>query len=212
MKHSLALIFYFLYSFFEHICYCFSLHGLDKMQGLCMQDIYSSLSEYFDMGQLKEVATSYSLDIISALIIIILGSLIVRVMAFIISRLMQGYGLEHSINTFITKVFTVFMRIVVYVAAISALGVDVTSIIAALGAAGFAVGLAMKNMLSNFASGIAIIVLKYFKRGDRTEIAGVKGTVEEVGIFNSILKTEGGETVIIPNGKITSDKVIIHSD
>ena len=100
---------------------------------------------------------------------------------------------------------------IVIVAAISHLGFNTTSLVAIVGAAGLAIGLALQGSLSNFASGVLLIVFKPFKSGDFIEVAGVAGMVEQILIFSTQLRTGDNKTVIIPNGAITSGTITNYS-
>jgi small conductance mechanosensitive channel len=101
--------------------------------------------------------------------------------------------------------------LVSFIAAISHLGFNTSSLVAIVGAAGLAIGLALQGSLSNFASGILLISFKPFKAGDFVEVAGTAGVVEEVQIFSTQLKTPDNKTVIIPNGGITSGNIVNYS-
>ncbi|HTY45336.1 MAG TPA: mechanosensitive ion channel domain-containing protein [Patescibacteria group bacterium] len=155
-------------------------------------------------------AIQYGLNILAAVLIFIIGRWIARLVA----RLCEKAMLKSKVN----KTLAVFTKNIVYfaivafagVAALDKLGVQTTSFIAILGAAGLAVGLALQGSLANFAAGVLIILFQPFKVGDIVEVGGALGTVHEIQIFSTILISPEKKTVIMPNSKITADKIVIH--
>lgn len=129
---------------------------------------------------------------------------------------MAAKGLEKSgsdpilINFLKNFVYYVLMAAVI-IAALNHLGFKTTSLLGMFAAAGLAVGLALKDSLSNFAAGVMIVMFRPFKIGDLVEIAGLTGDIEEIKIFSTIIKTKDNRQIIIPNGQITSDPIINHS-
>lgn len=122
-----------------------------------------------------------------------------KLAAVSISRL----SIPSELASFFSSFLDIVLKAIVVLMAAGRLGFDATSLVAVVAAAGFAVGLALQGFLGNFASGITIIFFKPYKVGDWAEVAGLFGKVEEIQIFNSLLSTPGGKTLIIPNGKVT---------
>jgi len=113
--------------------------------------------------------------------------------------------------SFVASITKTILLLFVATAALNQLGIDTTSLIALLGAAGLAVGLALQNSLQNFAAGVMLIVFSPFKAGDFVELAGVAGVVENIGIFSSVLRTGDNRELIIPNGSIYGGIIINYS-
>jgi small conductance mechanosensitive channel len=125
-----------------------------------------------------------------------------------LDRVMGRFGVEQILRDFLRNLAYAIGLIVVFVAALDALGVPTTSLLAVLGAAGLAIGLAMKDSLSNIASGVMLIVLRPFRAGDAVSIAGQEGIVEQVRIFQTLLRTYQNHDVILPNSQITTAPII----
>jgi len=141
-------------------------------------------------------------NIIVALIIFYVGRMVVSLMVSGLRKFMRKQNIEETLETFVCNLVRVALLVVVVIAAISQLGIETTSFIAIFGAAGLAVGLALQGSLSNFASGVLIVLFRPYKVGDFIEGAGVSGSVEHVHIMTTILKTGDNKQVIIPNSKI----------
>ena len=126
----------------------------------------------------------------------------------IIRSVMRKANLDQTIRRFVSNMSYAVLLVFVVLAALNQLGIQTTSFIAILGAAGLAVGLALQGSLANFAAGFLMIIFKPFKVGDFIEGAGVAGVVEEIQVFTATLKTADNKTIIVPNAKMTSDNII----
>ncbi len=161
------------------------------------------------LEKLYAYAIQYGLSFIYALLIFFIG----RWIAALISRLIEKALLRSKTNaalvSFIKTLIYYGLLIFVIIAALSKLGIETTSFVAIIGAAGLAIGLALQGSLANFASGVLLILFQHFRIGDEIEAGGASGTVKEIQIFNTVLETKEGKKVIIPNSKITSDKITI---
>ncbi len=155
----------------------------------------------------KGPMTSFGLDIIAAIAIFIIGRWIARFLASALKKVMHRNEVEDTLEVFIGNIVYMGLMISVVLAAITQIGVQTTSIIAVIGAAGLAVGLALQGSLSNFASGVLIILFKPYKVGDYVEAAGVGGTVEGVQIFTTVLLTPDNKRVVVPNSQITNSVI-----
>jgi len=160
---------------------------------------------------LQEWAALYGLRIIAAIIIFVAGRWIARFLTNLTEKMMTKRGVEPMLITFVGHLLYVLLLLVIIIAALNQLGVQTTSFIAIIGAAGLAIGLALQGSLANFAAGILIILFRPFKVGDYIEGAGTAGTVESVQMFTSQLKTPDNRTIIVPNSKITSDNIVNYS-
>lgn len=161
--------------------------------------------------QLLEWATMYGTKVIGAIVILIVGRIVVSFLSKLVKKVLTKAGTEETVTKFIVTLTRIGLLVFVILAALSTLGVETASIIAVIGAAGLAVGFALQGSLSNFASGIMLIVFRPIKKDELVEIAGHLGFVKEVHIFNTRMVTFENKRVIIPNSKITSDSIVNYS-
>jgi len=153
----------------------------------------------------------YGLNLVAAVLIYVIGRWAAHVVAHRIAhRAMQKAKVDSTLSSFARTMIYFGILTFVAVAALGQLGIQTTSFIAIIGAAGLAVGLALQGSLANFASGVLLILFRTFKVGDVIEASGALGTVQEIQIFNTILVTPDKKRVVIPNSKITGDKIVIH--
>ncbi len=149
--------------------------------------------------------------LIIALLIFLIGKRIARMLSSWTTRGLERANTEVMLVRFLSKLVYYVLLVVVIITALSQLGIKTTSLLAILGAAGLAVGLALKDSLSNFASGVMLVIFRPFRLGDFVEVAGVSGSVIETGIFNTTLKTPDNKKVILPNNLVTSDPIVNYS-
>ncbi|MDD3731700.1 MAG: mechanosensitive ion channel [candidate division Zixibacteria bacterium] len=161
--------------------------------------------------KLIEWGASYGLKILGALAILIIGRFAVSLLTRIIRRLLERSKTEATLIKFITSLTRIALMTFVIIAALGTLGVQTASFVAIIGAAGLAIGFALQGSLTNFASGVMIVIFRPFKVGDYIEAGGVSGSVATVHIFNTILNTPDNKKVIIPNSKITGDNIVNYS-
>ena len=140
--------------------------------------------------------------LLQALAILVIGFWLIKKVGKILGFSLQKAGLAPEVISFLTSLFDVAFKILVVIIVASVLGIEMTSLVAVLAAAGFAVGLALQGSLSNFAAGIMIMVFKPYKLGDWVEINEKFGKVESIQIFNTSVVTPGHKVIIIPNGKV----------
>lgn len=160
---------------------------------------------------LHEWLTLYSLKIVAALILFIAGRWVAKIIKNIVRKSMTKARVDESLVGFVVNITYVALMVIVVIAALNQLGVQTTSFIAIIGAAGLAVGLALQKSLANFAAGVLMILFHPFKVGDYIEGGGVAGTVEEMSIFTTVLKSPDNKVIIVPNAKITGDNIINYS-
>ncbi|MDW7773016.1 MAG: mechanosensitive ion channel [Desulfobulbaceae bacterium] len=144
-------------------------------------------------------------NILFALAILIVGRLLIQWMTAFIGKALTKSGMDNTLVRFLDKLIYYTLLIAVVLAAADQVGIKTTSFLAILGAAGLAVGLALKDSLSNFASGVMLILFKPFRVGDAVTAAGISGSVERIDIFSSVIHTWDNQKVIVPNSKITGD-------
>jgi len=143
-----------------------------------------------------------------ALMIALAGMWLARMLAKGLDRVMTRAGMEQILRDFLRNIAYAIGLVVVFVAALDALGVPTTSMLAVLGAAGLAIGLALKDSLSNIASGVMLIVLRPFRAGDAVQIAGQEGIVERVGIFQTVLRAFQNHDITLPNSQVTTSPIV----
>jgi small conductance mechanosensitive channel len=158
-----------------------------------------------------ELLTVFGVKILGALAVFIIGRWVVKYLGNLARKVMEKRNVDPTLTRFIASLSYIALLTFVILAALGMLGIQTTSFIAVLGAAGLAIGLALQGSLSNFAAGVLMIIFRPFKVGDFIEGAGVAGTVEEIQIFTTQLATPDNKTIIIPNAKLTSDNIVNYS-
>jgi small conductance mechanosensitive channel len=165
----------------------------------------NSFARYVE--QFTTVLLDYSPKLISAILILFVGLYVIRVINRFARRVMVQRELDPTLSKFLADILLWIFRVLLFVTFISKLGIETSSFVAILGAAGLAVGLSLQGSLSNFAGGMLIILFKPFRVGDAIEAQGVIGTVSEIQIFVTKLTTGNNQTIFVPNG-ILSNGVI----
>lgn len=150
----------------------------------------------------QELLLEWAISIGMAILVFLVGRIVVNVITKIARHAMEKSGMDALLVNFVGSILRWVLMLFVIIAALEQLGVDTTSLVALLGAAGIAVGLALKDSLQNFASGVMLIVFRPFKNGDFVEAGGVTGVVEHIGIFTTLMKTGDNKEVIVPNGQV----------
>jgi small conductance mechanosensitive channel len=161
-----------------------------------------------DWNQLLQAyAIPWGIKLLVALVVLIIGLWLVGIITRMIGKALTTARMDAMLVRFLESITKTLLQVVVFIAALSQLGVQTTSLIAILGAAGLAVGLALQGSLANFAAGVLLLVFKPFKVGDFVEAGGVLGVVEELRVFNSVLRTPDNREITVPNGKIYNDVI-----
>lgn len=162
----------------------------------------------FIPDNIVEIAIGYSISFVFALLIFFIGKWISKSVVKILGKALRKVGgVDETLVKFLENIVYYALLTVVIIAALNKLGIATTSFLAILGAAGLAVGLALKDSLGNFASGVMIVLFKPFKAGDSVVARGVSGTVTEVTIFNTVFLTADNQKIIVPNSSITSGSI-----
>lgn len=146
----------------------------------------------------------YGPGLLMAMLTLLIGLWIVRVVVKLISNSLSQAKVEESLSRFLCSLVSVLLKALLFVSVASMVGIETTSFIAIIGAAGLAVGLALQGSLANFAGGVLILLFKPYKVGNFIDAQGVTGTVKEIQVFNTILKTPDNKTIIVPNGSISN--------
>ena len=149
-----------------------------------------------------DIGIDFAIKAATALAIFLIGKFVIRLVVRALGKLMEKQEVDKTLETFICNLVRTTLMVVVVIAAIGAIGVETTSFIAIFGAAGLAVGLALQGSLSNFASGVLIVLFRPYRVGDFIEAAGIAGSVEEVQILTTVLKTGDNKQIIVPNSQI----------
>jgi small conductance mechanosensitive channel len=161
--------------------------------------------------QVQDIVTVWGLKVIAAVAIFIIGRWIAMLVRRVVRRVMERAKVESIITGFVSSIAYIALLAFVVIAALGQLGIQTTSFIAILGAAGLAIGLALQGSLANFAAGFLMIIFRPFKVGDFIEGAGVAGVVEEIQIFTTTLKTGDNKIIIVPNAKLAGDNITNYS-
>lgn len=169
----------------------------------------------FDSEKMTHFLQTYlipwGINIVTAVIIFLIGLLVVKLLVNLLGKALGRTKLDLILIEFIQAIAKAILLIFVIVASLDRLGVDTTSLIAVLGAAGLAIGLALQGSLQNFAAGFMLLMFRPFKAGDYVEAAGVGGMVEKISIFTTILRTPDNKEVTVPNGLIYRDSITNYS-
>ncbi|MFW7522702.1 mechanosensitive ion channel domain-containing protein [Vibrio ostreicida] len=159
----------------------------------------------------SDLLVQYGENIISALLIIFIGNIVSKMVAKRVSTILSKKNVDHAVVEFLHGLVRYLLFVIVLIAALGRVGVQTASVVAVIGAAGLAIGLALQGSLSNFAAGVLIVAFRPFKSGDYVEVAGVAGSVEAIQIFQTILKTPDNKMVVVPNASVTSGPITNYS-
>ena len=149
--------------------------------------------------------------LLGALLVLILGLWVIKLLTKMVNRTMERSSIDDSLRPFFKSLVGILLKVLLVISVLGMLGIEMTSFIAILGAAGLAVGLALSGTLQNFAGGVMILIFKPFKVGDVIDAQGYVGSVNQIQIFNTILKTPDNKTIIIPNGGLSTSSLTNYS-
>ncbi len=158
-----------------------------------------------------EIVIEYGPKFVGGIVLLIVGLWFIKILATAIGKIMVKRNVNPSLTTFLRSFISGLLKVLLAIAVMDMIGIAMTSFIAILGAAGLAIGMALSGTLKNFAGGVVLLLLKPFKVGDFIESQGFSGTVTEIEIFHTILKTPDNKTIIIPNGPLSTGSVINYS-
>jgi small conductance mechanosensitive channel len=158
-----------------------------------------------------QLVIEYSPKLISAFLILFVGLYVIRFINRMVRKIMVKRELDPTLSKFLADILLWILRVLLFVTFISKLGIETSSFVAILGAAGLAVGLSLQGSLSNFAGGMLIILFKPFRVGDTIEAQGVIGTVSEIQIFVTRLISGNNQTIFVPNGALSNGTIINYS-
>jgi len=149
-----------------------------------------------------ELVWTYGPDFITALITLLVGLWVIGIITRTTKKVFVKKGFDPSLTPFLTTLINILLKVMLFISVVGMVGVEMTSFVAILGAAGLAIGLSLQGTLQNFASGVMILIFKPFKVGDFIDAAGYMGSIKEIQIFNTIMMTGDNKRIIIPNSAI----------
>ncbi len=173
-----------------------------------MEEIVSMLPA---TDKLIELVVAYGGKLVLAILTLLVGLWLIKRLSKGLKRIFEGRSFDLTLQTFLISFISLILKILLFISVIMMVGVQMTSFIALLGAAGLAFGMALSGTLQNFAGGVILLILKPFKVGDVIEAQGYIGTVKEMQIFHTVLNTADRKRVIIPNGSLSSGSMINYS-
>lgn len=164
------------------------------------------MDKYIEKG--IEMIMEYGPKVLLAIVLLIVGLWVIKGVVNKMAKMLQSRDVDPGLIPFLRSIVGIIFKVMLVISVIGILGVETTSFIAVLGAVGLAVGMALSGTLQNFAGGVIILIVKPFKVGDLIDAQGYIGTVTEIQIFNTILKTPDNKTVIIPNGELSTSAMV----
>ncbi|WP_425392856.1 mechanosensitive ion channel family protein [Ekhidna sp.] len=174
-----------------------------------MEEVASEASKYTQLA--IDIVMTWGPKVIAAIITLILGLWIIGMITRGVGRTMQKKDVDPSLRPFLKTLISTALKIMLFISVIGMVGIEATSFVAVIGAAGLAVGLALQGTLQNFAGGVIILLIKPFKVGDWVDTSSHSGTVHAIQIFHTILKTPDNKTIIIPNGPLANSSLTNYS-
>ena len=158
-----------------------------------------------------KLVVSYGPKLLLAIFVLVAGFWIIKKLTKLIAKLMEKRNVDISLRSFLHSIINVALKILLIISVLQMVGVETTSFVAMLGAAGLAIGMALQGSLSNFAGGVLILLFKPYKVGDLIEAQGYTGTVDDIQIFTTKLKTAQGRIIIIPNAALSNGNIVNHT-
>jgi small conductance mechanosensitive channel len=178
-----------------------------------MNEEIAELASYYDQAVelLQTKGVDFAINIVTAILIFYVGKWISGMLTRGLKRIMDKHDVDPTLTSFVSNLVRMALMVFVVIAAITQLGVPSAQFVAVVGAAGLAVGLALQGSLANFAAGVLIVLFRPYKVGDFVEAAGVAGTIEQVQILTTILKTPDNKQIVVPNGQIMGSIITNYS-
>jgi len=162
-------------------------------------------------NKVADFISIYGLKLIGAIILLIIGLWVIKIIVRSLNKVVSKKIDDPSLAGFIKSLTSILLKIMLIISIMTMVGIEMTSFIALLAAAGLAVGMALSGMLQNFAGGVMVLIFKPFEVGQYITAVGHSGTVKEIQIFNTILNTPDNRIIIIPNGKLYSESIVNYS-
>lgn len=159
------------------------------------------------MPKILDLIFSYGPKLVGAILVLIIGFWVVKALSKGFKRFLDSRDIDVSLKPFLVSLVSTLLKVILVISVLTTLGIEMTSLVAILGAAGLAIGMALSGTLQNFAGGVMILLFKPFKVGDVLEAQGFLGSVHAIQIFNTIIKTGDNKTIIIPNGNLSNSSM-----
>ncbi|WP_419692992.1 mechanosensitive ion channel [Mannheimia haemolytica] len=161
---------------------------------------------------LNEWIIPYGTKILLAIAIFVVGKFLARLISRLLGKAALKSTKDEMLQSFIVSISYFLLLLIVVIASLSQIGINTSSLVALIGAAGLAIGLSLQNSLQNFAAGVMLLIFKPFRKGDLIETGGMTGVVEQIGLLVLEFRTGDNKTVLLPNGKVFSDSIINYSN
>src|SRR6056297_2740781 len=158
-----------------------------------------------------DIVTFYLTRVVNAIVILVVGLWVIKLIINLLKKAMEKKGLDSTIISFSSKLLSILLKVVLLISIAGTFGFETTSLIGIISASAFAVGLALQGSLSNFASGVMLLLFKPFKAGDYVEAGGYDGTVQDIEMFSTILATPDNKKIIVPNSEVYSSPITNYS-
>lgn len=170
-----------------------------------------AIKEFLTSTDLVGLLTNFAINLVIAIIIFVVGKWLAARVQNVLEKVLRSRGVEEVLVDFLGTIASVLIIIIAVVAAFDQLGIPATSFMAIIGAAGLAIGLALKDSLSNFASGVMLVLFRPFGKGDFVEAGGVTGTVDEIHLVSTILTTPDNKLITVPNAMMYTSTITNYS-
>lgn len=191
----------------------------DKAQPAANIDVVAETEKVIDKvssmnfeTMLNEWIIPYGTKILLAIAIFVVGKFLARIISNLLGKAALKSTKDEMLQSFISSISYFLLLLIVVIASLSQLGINTSSLVALIGAAGLAIGLSLQNSLQNFAAGVMLLIFKPFRKGDLIETGGMTGVVEQMGLLVLELRTGDNKTVLLPNGKVFSDSIVNYSN
>lgn len=176
------------------------------------EKVINKLSTMDFNSVLNERIIPYGTKILLAIAIFVVGKFLARLISRLLGKAALKSTKDEMLQSFIVSISYFLLLLIVVIASLSQIGINTSSLVALIGAAGLAIGLSLQNSLQNFAAGVMLLIFKPFRKGDLIETGGMTGVVEQMGLLVLELRTGDNKTVLLPNGKVFSDSIINYSN
>ncbi|WHP47323.1 mechanosensitive ion channel [Mannheimia bovis] len=191
----------------------------DKAQPAANIDVVAETEKVIDKvssmnfeTMLNEWIIPYGTKILLAIAIFVVGKFLARIISNLLGKAALKSTKDEMLQSFISSISYFLLLLIVVIASLSQIGINTSSLVALIGAAGLAIGLSLQNSLQNFAAGVMLLIFKPFRKGDLIETSGMTGVVEQMGLLVLELRTGDNKTVLLPNGKVFSDSIVNYSN
>lgn len=173
--------------------------------------MFDQIKNYVTSEEFVPMITDWGLKLLLALVIFIIGRWVAKIITKAFRKAINRESIDDALEDFLGNILYAVLLVSVILASLDTLGVNITSLMVIVSAAGLAIGLALKDSLGNFAAGVMLIIFRPFTKGDFVEAAGVSGKIDEIRVFNTVMTTPDNKQITIPNGLINADAITNYS-